>query len=68
MVPATLAQIATQNVAWATVEINALEATTGELEAGKLASLYDLRLKEILAAMRHGVSSGELAGITGNGA
>lgn len=68
MQAATLAQIATQNVAWATVEINALEATTGGLEAGKLASLYDLRLKEILAAMRHGVSADELAGITGNGA
>ena len=62
----TLAQIATQNVASLTSQITALEATTGELEAGKLASLYDLRLKEILAAMRHGVSTDELAGITGN--
>jgi len=67
MQKATLAQIATQNVTWATTEINALEATTGELDKGKLASLYDLRLKEILAAMRHGVSEDELAGITGNG-
>lgn len=65
---ATLAQIAVQNVTVLSGRISELEATTGELDGGKLASLYDLRLKEILAAMRHGVSSGELAGITGNGA
>lgn len=67
MQQATLAQIATQNVTWATAEINALEATTGELEKGKLAGLYDLRLKEITAALRHGVSAADLAEITGNG-
>jgi len=66
MTSPTLAAIATQNVAWATVEIERLEAQT-DWDAGKLTSLYNLRLAEIQAALRNGATVEELAAITGNG-
>jgi hypothetical protein len=67
MLKATNRQIAIQNIAWATVEIERLEAAPGELDGEKLTSLYKLRGKEILAGLRNGATVDELAAITGNG-
>lgn len=64
MLKATLAQIAVQNVTVLTEQITALKGSSGE--ADKMASLYDFRLKEILAALRNGVTMEELEAITGN--
>jgi hypothetical protein len=67
MLNATNRQIAIQNIAWATVEINALEAAPGKLDGGKLKSLYKLRGDEIRAALRNGATPAEISAITGVG-
>jgi hypothetical protein len=66
MQKATLAQIAVQGVSWATVEIQRLEATPGELDGEKLKTLYALREDKIREAMEHGATAAELSAITGN--
>lgn len=63
----TAAAQTTQNVALLTYQISELEAQA-EWDAGKLASLYDFRGKEILQALKNGVPAATLSEITGLGA